>query len=127
MEVIIPRQKSTTKNLKKPRRHSGQIKPGQILNPHGRKKGEKDWRTKRYDLMEVLERKGFDPIEAMVEMAMDTCTEKAIRQRAIKDILDRVLPPLTKVEYGIDENTLENLVKFKQQMLELMASNTREY
>lgn len=108
-------------------KHNGQVKPGQVLNKAGRPKGIIDNRTLKYNLHDSLVKRGFDPIDAMIEMAANLEYPLVIRQRALMTIWDRLLPSLRAIEHTLSDQTTENLAKLKGTMIQLVEENKRDY
>lgn len=106
---------------------NGKIKPGKSLNPAGRPKGIIDNRILKYNIHDSLVKRGFDPIDAMIEMAANLDYPLVIRQRALMTIWDRLLPSLRAIEHTLSDQTTENLAKLKCTMVQLVEENKRDY
>lgn len=123
------------KILKKPRKHDGQIKPGQYLNPTG---GRKDglpkynphavWREHN----ERLDSLGFDPLEKLVWFATDPTVAKALQLKATVELYKfKYMAPssaLTRIECNVETGPNSPAVlHFKKYMEEVVAVNVRDY
>lgn len=84
------------------------FKPGESGNKEGRPKGISDRRAKLYNTQSKLIAAGFDPIDAMIAMAMNSEDEE-IRFKATKTLLDRVVPVLKAIEVKGEMGSLYHL------------------
>lgn len=108
------------------------FKKGFSGNKKGRPVGSKDWRTDWTVVHDKLKKRGFDPIDALINMATDLQYDPVIRFGATKELASRVYPHLKSVDIQInpDRETEQNIIElndFKVQMLELIESNKSEY
>ena len=87
------------------RTKKGQFKPGASGNPKGREKGSKNKKT--FYVQKILEKKGFDPFEALAEIARDENNDLSIRVRCLTELCQYCLPKLKATELSADD--LSNL------------------
>ncbi len=81
------------------------FKPGQSGNPNGRPKGSKNKHT--IEAMEILEKKGMNPLEAMADMAMDENVAESVRARLLCELASYMYPKRKAVEVsGPDDEAL---------------------
>lgn len=82
-------------------REDGYIKPGQVLNPHGRPKGIRD---KRAVFRDMLEAKAPELVQKAIDMAMEGDAS------AMRLCIDKILPTLKQVDAEIDvRHSLDDL------------------
>lgn len=71
-------------------------------NPKGRPKGIVNAKTICYNIAATMEEMGFDPVRAMIEIAMNEKIDMAVRKSATKDLLDKVVPTIKSIEHKGD-------------------------
>lgn len=78
----------------------------------GRVKGTKNKRTiaKNSSLREYCESKGYDPVQAMINIATDPDQPLAIRLDCHKTVAKYIHPTLSAIEMGLDADTRKALV-----------------
>jgi hypothetical protein len=81
------------------------FKPGQSGNPEGRPKGSKNKNT--IEAIEILEKKGMNPLEVMADMAMDENVSESVRARLLCELASYIYPKRKAVEIsGPDDEAL---------------------
>jgi len=85
---------------------STSFKSGQSGNPNGRVKGSKNKRT--IEIEEKCREKGFDPIEFLIELALNEKVDMSNRLRAACEINNCLNPKLKAVEHsGLGGNPMD--------------------
>lgn len=83
---------------------------GQSGNKGGRPKGSPDARRKFYDVQATLEAAGFDPVAAMLEIAMHS-ESNDLRYKATRDLIDKIAPALKSVEHKTDDTQHNDMLE----------------
>lgn len=100
---------------------------GRSGNIKGRPKGSKDKRRIYYDIQLTLEEAGFDPIQALIEMAMNSSDEN-IRYKASRDLMDKISPALKSIEHTQDqEQHRETMLQLREAMEAIQDKHKKEY
>jgi hypothetical protein len=87
-------------------------------------------KTKKSDYPSVrdqLKKFGFNPVEAMIEIAVDKSHPVSVRRSAIKDLLDKTFPDLKAVEMKTDEDISESIKEARDMMMKLLDSHTKDF
>jgi hypothetical protein len=70
---------------------------------------------KFYDVHEILERMGYNPVEALVRIAMNDTLDYSLRLKATIVLADKTIPSLKNVEHKRnDDQHAESLNTLKQ-------------
>jgi hypothetical protein len=108
-----------------------QFKKGKTGNPLkiglGRPKGSLSAKAQAFVVAECLIKKGFDPISAMIEIARNENHPISVRQKATKDLLDKVCPSLRAIEHKIEDSQFESLQDLRKQMSGLIIDQKSDY
>jgi hypothetical protein len=102
---------------------------GKSNNPGGRPKGIKDKRLLYRTVKEQLEAAGYNPVAALIKIALndfDEYVDVKVRKSAIKDLLDKAYPDLKAVDIKSDQ-AIADVKEIKDYMAELLISHKKDY
>ncbi len=99
---------------------------GVANNPAGRPKGTPDRRTLHKTVHEQLVIAGFNPVQAMIRIAMDESIDIKTRKSATKDLLDKAYPDLKAVDIKSDQ-AISDMKEMKEYMNTLLIDNKKDY
>lgn len=105
----------------------GSAKKGEVRNPAGRPVGTKDKRREFYDVVALLEKEGFDPIAAFVQLAKDEFASPDLRFKATKELADRIAPQVKSVAIEHTVDVSEDLKSFADDMKLLILEFKRDH
>jgi hypothetical protein len=80
------------------------------------------------DVMSILERMGYNPIESLVCAAQNECLEWPIRMKAMVTIADKSVPTLKAIEHKNDEKQHEDMVRVLEGIMQpLLIEHKQPY
>jgi hypothetical protein len=107
--------------------NKGSAKKGEVRNPNGRPKGSTDKRREFYDVVGLLQKEGFDPIQAFVKLAKDEFSAPDLRFKATKELADRISPQVKAVQHDHTVDVSEDLKQLAENMKEIMKGFVRDF
>lgn len=99
---------------------------GVANNPLGRPRGTQDRRTLHKSVHEQLVIAGFNPVQAMIRIAMDEAIDIKTRKSATKDLLDKAYPDLKAVDIKSDQ-AMEDIKEIKDYMTALLVDHKEDF
>jgi hypothetical protein len=95
-------------------------------NPKGRPKGIIDRRIVYKTVQEQLVEAGFNPVSALIKIAMCEDHDIKVRKSATKDLLDKAYPDLKAIDVKSDQ-VADGLAGIKDFMSSLILEHRNEY
>jgi hypothetical protein len=92
----------------------------------GRPKGVPDKRTLYKSVQEQLVAAGFNPVKALIDIAMCEDHDIKVRKSATKDLLDKAYPDLKAIDVKSDQ-VADGLAGIKEFMASLILEHRNEY